>query len=67
MPLGADYYFSRDIKMADIREGHAVGDIEEPLDLVRLSLDERLYVKMRNDRELTGRLHVSLILLLSLA
>ena len=53
--------------MADIREAHAVGDIEEPLDLVRLSLDERLYVKMRNDRELTGRLHVSLILLLSLA
>ena len=51
-------------KMADVREGHAVGgDIEEPLDLVRLSLDERLYVKMRNDRELTGRLHVSLIVL----
>ena len=26
--------------------------VEEPLDLIRLSLDERIYVKMRNDREL---------------
>lgn len=33
--------------------------IEEPLDLVRISLDERIYVKLRNDRELKGRLHVS--------
>ena len=31
--------------------------VEEPLDLVRLSLDERIYVKMRNERELRGRLH----------
>ncbi|EDV25384.1 uncharacterized protein TRIADDRAFT_23866 [Trichoplax adhaerens] len=31
--------------------------VEEPLDLVRLSLDERILVKMRNDRELRGRLH----------
>ncbi|KAJ3087972.1 pH-response regulator protein palA/rim20 [Quaeritorhiza haematococci] len=31
--------------------------VEEPLDLVRLSLDERIYVKMRGDRELRGRLH----------
>ncbi|GJQ73502.1 hypothetical protein Trydic_g13857 [Trypoxylus dichotomus] len=31
--------------------------VKEPLDLVRLSLDERIYVKMRNDRELRGRLH----------
>ncbi|EGF79053.1 hypothetical protein BATDEDRAFT_90185 [Batrachochytrium dendrobatidis JAM81] len=29
----------------------------EPLDLVRLSLDERIYVKMRGDRELRGKLH----------
>ncbi|KAI8056891.1 hypothetical protein BDF22DRAFT_740399 [Syncephalis plumigaleata] len=28
-----------------------------PLDLVRLSLDERIYVKLRGDRELQGRLH----------
>ena len=26
--------------------------VEEPLDLIRLSLDERIYVKMRNEREL---------------
>ncbi|KAJ1554713.1 Sm-like protein lsm3b [Nowakowskiella sp. JEL0078] len=31
--------------------------VEQPLDLVRLSLDERIYVKMRGDRELRGRLH----------
>ena len=36
--------------------------VEEPLDLIRLSLDERVYVKMKNDRELRGRLHVSLSL-----
>lgn len=33
--------------------------VKEPLDLVRLSLDEKIYVKMRNERELKGRLHVS--------
>ena len=40
--------------------------VEEPLDLVKLSLDERVYVKMRNERELKGRLHVSKIYLLKL-
>lgn len=35
--------------------------VKEPLDLVRLSLDEKIYVKMRNERELKGRLHVSVI------
>ena len=34
--------------------------VAEPLDLIRLSLDERIYVKMRGERELRGRLHVSL-------
>lgn len=33
--------------------------VKEPLDLIRLSLDEKIYVKMRNERELKGRLHVS--------
>jgi U6 snRNA-associated Sm-like protein LSm3 len=33
--------------------------ISEPLDLVRLSLDEQVFVKLRGDRELRGRLHVS--------
>lgn len=34
-----------------------VTTVEEPLDLIRLSLDERIYVKLRNGRELKGRLH----------
>jgi hypothetical protein len=35
--------------------------MEEPLDLVRLSIDERVYVKCRGDRELRGKLHVRLL------
>lgn len=31
--------------------------VEEPLDLIKFSLDEKVYVKMRNDRELRGKLH----------
>ncbi|KAJ2608566.1 U4/U6-U5 snRNP complex subunit lsm3, partial [Coemansia sp. RSA 1365] len=31
--------------------------IMEPLDLVRLRLDEEVYLKLRGDRELCGRLH----------
>ena len=31
--------------------------IEEPFDLIRMSLDERVYVKMKNGRELKGRLY----------
>merc|ERR1712224_786584 len=31
--------------------------IDDPLGLIRLSLDERIYIKLRNDRELIGRLH----------
>ena len=34
------------------------GSVEEPLDLIRLSIDERIYVKCRGDRELRGKLHV---------
>lgn len=36
--------------------------MEEPLDLIRLSIDERVYVKCRGNRELRGRLHVSSLL-----
>ncbi len=39
--------------------GTTTSAVEEPLDLIRLSLDERIYVKMRNERELKGKLHVS--------
>mmetsp|Transcript_26291 Transcript_26291/g.25120 ORF Transcript_26291/g.25120 Transcript_26291/m.25120 type:complete len:92 (-) Transcript_26291:205-480(-) len=31
--------------------------IESPLDLIRLSIDERIFVKCRGDRELRGKLH----------
>lgn len=31
--------------------------IETPLDLIRLSIDEKVVVKCRGDRELRGRLH----------
>ena len=45
--------------MADTAdEGQA--SVSEPLDLVRLSLDEVVFVKLRGDRELKGRLHVCL-------
>jgi len=32
--------------------------VQEPFDLIRLSLSERVFVKLRGDRELTGVLHV---------
>ncbi|KAK5100859.1 Sm-like protein lsm3b [Exophiala xenobiotica] len=41
--------------MADA--GDQGGSVSEPLDLVRLSLDEIVFVKLRGDRELKGRLH----------
>ncbi|KAL1251033.1 hypothetical protein QQF64_018829 [Cirrhinus molitorella] len=41
----------------DAEQQQTTNTVEEPLDLIRLSLDERIYVKMRNDRELRGRLH----------
>ena len=44
--------------MADNEEGPAAGSVSEPLDLVRLLLDEVVFVKLRGDRELKGRLHV---------
>jgi hypothetical protein len=33
--------------------------IQEPFDLIRLSLSERVFVKLRGDRQLTGVLHAS--------
>ena len=35
--------------------------IESPLDLIRLSIDERIFVKCKGDRELRGKLHVMII------
>lgn len=43
--------------MADTTDDGATS-VSEPLDLVRLSLDEIVFVKLRGDRELKGRLHV---------
>jgi hypothetical protein len=43
--------------MAEVDDGSAAP--AEPLDLVRLCLDEIVFVKLRGDRELKGRLHVS--------
>ncbi|KAL1998509.1 hypothetical protein VTN02DRAFT_6047 [Thermoascus thermophilus] len=42
--------------MAEVEDGGA-SSVAEPLDLVRLSLDEIVFVKLRGDRELKGRLH----------
>lgn len=32
--------------------------LERPIDLIRLSLDERIFVKCKGDRDLSGKLHV---------
>lgn len=34
--------------------------IQEPLDLIRLAIDELIYIKMKGERELRGKLHVSI-------
>jgi len=44
--------------MADVDDG-ASAPVSDPLDLVRLCLDEIVFVKLRGDRELKGRLHAS--------
>jgi len=33
-------------------------EIDEPIDLIRLSLGKSILVKCRNDREVRGKLHV---------
>ncbi|KAK5118923.1 U4/U6-U5 snRNP complex subunit lsm3 [Meristemomyces frigidus] len=42
--------------MAEVEDTGA-NPVNEPLDLVRLSLNELVFVKLRGDRELQGRLH----------
>lgn len=46
--------------MADLPDDSAAA-VSEPLDLVRLSIDEIVFVKLRGDRELKGRLHVRVL------
>ncbi|XP_045742279.1 U6 snRNA-associated Sm-like protein LSm3 [Mirounga angustirostris] len=41
----------------DVDQQQTTNTVEEPLDLIRFSLDEQIHVKMRNDKELRGRLH----------
>jgi len=41
--------------------GAGANPVNEPLDLVRLSLNEVVFVKLRGDRELQGRLHVRIL------
>ncbi len=38
--------------------GYSSMNVDEPLDLIKLSIDERIYVKCRHDRELRGKLIV---------
>ena len=52
--------------MADVADGDAAA-VSEPLDLVRLSLDEIVFVRLRGDRELKGRLHVCILSLIDLS
>jgi hypothetical protein len=61
LPFGGRGFFrivpNTDRVMAEAEDGDSA-PVSEPLDLVRLSLDEIVFVKLRGDRELKGRLHV---------
>ena len=35
-----------------------MNNIDEPIDLIKLSLNQIIFVKCRGGRELTGKLHV---------
>lgn len=48
------------LRVRDLDMDTAANGIQEPFDLIRLSLSERVFVKLRGDRELTGILHVGL-------
>lgn len=55
-----DLIFSRQplYKLDVMADDSSTSGSNEPLDLVRLCLDEVVFVKLRGDRELQGRLHV---------
>ena len=36
-------------------------NVEEPIDLIKLSLNDSVYIKCRHNRELKGKLHVIII------
>ncbi|KAL3323994.1 hypothetical protein AABB24_038259, partial [Solanum stoloniferum] len=54
-PISSQFRTEREIAMGSEEES----TVKEPLDLIRLSLDERIYVKLRSDRELRGKLHAT--------
>ena len=37
-------------------------NVEEPMDLIKLSLNDSVYIKCRHNRQLKGKLHVLSIL-----
>lgn len=37
--------------------------IQMPMDLIRLSIDQRVYVKLKGERELRGKLYVRYLIL----
>jgi U6 snRNA-associated Sm-like protein LSm3 len=43
--------------MAGVADKSASQTVEEPLDLIRLSIDEEVLIKCRGGRELRGKLH----------
>jgi len=51
----------------EVEEDDPIGSIKDPLDLLLWNIDERVVVKMKNERELRGRLiaydqHLNLVL-----
>merc|ERR1712227_543866 len=60
LAIKSSYFtFRNHALMASPEEDPSAGanPVNEPLDLVRLSLNEVVFVKLRGDRELQGRLH----------
>ena len=58
-PAHPNLHFTMDVDRAAAPVS-ASQTVEEPLDLIRLSVDEVVLVKCRGGRELQGRLHVRL-------
>lgn len=53
--------------MASGDQLNPTANIEEPLDMIKLNINRQIYIKLRNDRELTGKLsafdqHLNMIL-----
>ena len=53
-----DLIYSQILVFPEFIMSSSTTGIQEPFDLIRLSLSERVFVKLRGDRELTGILHV---------